>query len=38
MQKLIECYVGYAGLTAKIGCKMLAKKVAGEHGIILPNL
>lgn len=36
--KLIECYVGYAGLTAKIGCVMLAKKIAGEYGITLPNL
>ncbi len=37
-EKLIECYVSYAGVTAKIGCIMLAKKVAGEHGITLPNL
>ena len=37
-EKLIECYVSYAGLTAKIGCIMLAKKIAGEHGITLPNL
>ncbi len=37
-EKLIESYVGYAGLTAKIGCIMLAKKVAGKHGITLPNL
>ena len=37
-EKLIECYVGYAGLTAKIGCIMLAKKIAGEQGITLLNL
>ncbi|MBT6228150.1 MAG: hypothetical protein HON76_00460 [Candidatus Scalindua sp.] len=37
-EKLIECYVGYAGLTAKIGCIMLAKKIAGKHGITLSNL
>ncbi len=36
--KLIEHYLDYAGLTAKIGCVMLAKKIAGEHGITLPNL
>lgn len=37
-EKLIESYVGYAGLTAKIGCVMLAKKVAGKHDIALPDL
>ncbi len=37
-EKLLESYVGYAGLTAKISCIMLAKKIAGEHGITLPNL
>lgn len=37
-EKLIESYVGYAGLTAKIGCIMLAKKIAEEHGITLPKL
>ncbi|MBT3354784.1 MAG: hypothetical protein HN402_07695 [Candidatus Scalindua sp.] len=37
-EKLIECYVGYAGVTAKIGCIMLAKKIAGEHDITLPDL
>ena len=25
-KRLIECYVGYIGVTAKIGCVMLAKK------------
>lgn len=34
-EKLIE---GYAGLTAKIGCVMLANKIAGEHDITLPKL
>ncbi len=38
IKKLIECYIGYAGLTAKIGCVMLAKRVAGKHGITLPDL
>jgi hypothetical protein len=38
IEKLIECYIGYAGLTAKIGCIMLAKKIAEEHGITLPKL
>ncbi len=37
-EKLIEIYVGYAGLTAKIGCVMLAKKIAEEHSIMLTNL
>ncbi len=37
-EKLIACYVGYAGLTAKIGCIMLAKKIAREHSITLSNL
>ncbi len=37
-EKLIESYVGYTGLTAKIGCVMLAKKIAGEHDIALPGL
>jgi len=37
-EKLIESYVGYAGLTAKIGCVMLANKIAGEHNITLPKL
>ncbi len=37
-EKLIESYAGYVGLTAKIGCVMLAKKVAGEHNIALPEL
>ncbi len=38
-KRLIECYVGYIGVTAKIGCVMLAKKkIAGEHGITLPDL
>ncbi len=35
---LIDCYVAYAGVTPKIGCVMLAKKVAKEHGITLHNL
>jgi len=37
-EKLIESYVDYAGLTAKIGCVMLANKIAGEHDITLPKL
>ncbi len=37
-KSLIDCYVGYIGLTAKLGCITLVKKVAGEHGITLPNL
>ncbi|MBC8548216.1 MAG: hypothetical protein H8D23_01065 [Candidatus Brocadiales bacterium] len=37
-ERLIKSYVGYAGLTAKIGCITLAKKAAEEHGITLPNL
>jgi len=37
-ENLIESYVGYAGLTAKIGCVMLANKIAGEHNITLPKL
>jgi len=37
-KRLIECYVGYAGLTAKIGCKILANKIAGEHDITLSDL
>lgn len=38
VKKLIDCYVGYAGLPARIGCVMLAKKIAAEHGITLSNL
>ncbi len=38
VKNLIDCYVGYAGLTAKIGCISLAKKIAGENGITLSNL
>ncbi len=35
VKNLIDCYVGYAGLTARIGCISLAKKIAGEQGITL---
>ncbi len=35
---LIDSYVGYAGVTAKIGCVMIAKNTAEVHGIKLPDL
>ncbi len=38
VKNLIDCYVGYAGLTAKIGCISLAKKIAREHGITLSDI
>ncbi len=38
VKNLINCYVGYAGVTAKIGCISLAKKIAGEHGITLSDI
>ncbi len=38
VKNLINCYVGYAGVTAKIGCITLAKKIAGEHGISLSDI
>ncbi len=37
-KELIESYVGYTGLTAKIGCITIAKKIAREHGIALHDL
>ncbi|MCP5005537.1 MAG: hypothetical protein GY941_16605 [Planctomycetes bacterium] len=38
VKKLIDCYVDFAGLTAKIACISLAKKIAREHDITLSNL
>ncbi len=38
VKNLIDCYVGYAGVTARIGCITLAKKIAGEHGISLSDI
>lgn len=38
VKRLIDCYVGYIGLPAKLGCVTLVKKIASEHGIVLPEL
>ncbi len=38
VKTLIDCYVGYVGLTARIGCVSLVKKIAGEYGITLSDI